>query len=75
MASDNKRRSLLKTLSWRVTATLITFAASWILSGDLSLAFSIGGVEFIAKMFVYYQHERLWDKIKFGRNEPPEYMI
>ena len=65
------RRSLAKTLSWRILATSDTFLISWLITGTVSMAGAIAGIEVITKMFLYYGHERVWDKIKWGR-EPLE---
>ena len=61
------RRSLVKTLTWRVLATTDTFLISWIITGYLTLAASIAGIEVCTKMFLYYGHERGWNKIKWGK--------
>lgn len=60
-------RSLIKAISWRVIGTLDTFLVSWIVSGNMSVAFSIGFVELFTKMLLYYGHERLWINIKWGK--------
>ena len=53
-------RSLLKGLSWRFLATGTTMLIAWITTGNVSLALKIGGIEFFAKFFIYYAHERAW---------------
>ena len=53
-------RSLLKGLTWRILATGTTMLIAWKTTGDVSLALKIGGIEFFAKFFVYYAHERAW---------------
>ncbi|NRA13635.1 MAG: DUF2061 domain-containing protein, partial [Crocinitomicaceae bacterium] len=35
---------------------------------ELTLAFSIGSIELITKMVLYFFHERVWSKIKWGKN-------
>lgn len=59
-------RSFLKSLSWRVIGTIDTIMISWVVTGTLSLALSIGAVEIISKMLLYYFHERVWNLIKWG---------
>ena len=51
------RRSLAKTLTWRVLATTDTFIISWFITGTWTLAGAIAGIEVITKMFLYYGHE------------------
>lgn len=65
--SETSTRSLLKTISWRVVATLTTATIVWLVTGRLTLALAIGGIEALTKMVLYYGHERLWDRIRVGR--------
>ncbi len=62
-------RSIVKSLSWRLSGTLYTVVVFYIVTGKVDQAFAIGGVEIILKMFLYYFHERVWNKIKLGRVE------
>jgi uncharacterized membrane protein len=62
----NKHRHLLKTVTWRIIGTLDTMIVAWVISGDPLLGLSIGGVEVFSKMILYYCHERIWYKSKFG---------
>ena len=75
--SDKHHRSLVKAFSWRVTGTVDTILVSWVITRELTLALSIGGVEVMTKLVLYYFHERAWNKIKFGRVVPdaPDYVI
>ena len=61
---DSVTKSILKTLSWRAIATLTTIIIAYILIGDISVALSIGLFEFIAKMIIYFIHERVWQTIE-----------
>ena len=61
---DSRRKSLIKALSWRVIGTLDTIVLSWIITGRLTLAVSIGVLELITKTALYYFHERAWAKIE-----------
>ena len=59
MSAELKKRTLVKTMTWRITASLTTFLIAWILTGDLLIGVSIGSIEVIAKIFLYYYHERI----------------
>lgn len=61
---DSVTKSILKTFSWRAIATLTTIIIAYILIGDISVALSIGLFEFIAKMIIYFIHERVWQTIE-----------
>jgi len=62
----NRKRHLFKTITWRIIGTLDTMVVAWVISGDPLLGLSIGGVEVFTKMILYYIHERVWYKSKFG---------
>ncbi len=64
---DNHSRSLVKTLSWRIIATLVTFVGLGLLTGDWLLSTSMAVVINVVKMVLYYGHERLWEGVRWGR--------
>ena len=62
-------RSIVKTMSWRIIATLVTFLVAYLITKEAVLAISIGLGDAILKIGVYYSHERLWNRISFGRKK------
>ncbi len=60
-------RSVVKTVSWRVLGTIDTMVISYLVTGSLIMAASIGSIEVVTKMILYYFHERAWNKINIGR--------
>ena len=64
---ENIKRSIVKTISWRVVGTLATVTISYVITGTLALAFSIGGIELVSKMVLYFFHERAWNNLKWGK--------
>lgn len=67
MYIETKKRSLLKGISWRFIATTTTIIIVYIFFGRLDLAIAAGFLETIAKILLYFFHERAWQKIKFGK--------
>jgi uncharacterized membrane protein len=65
--AESHARSVLKAVSWRTLGTVDTFVISWFMTGRLSLAGSIAGLEFATKIAWYYLHERIWAMIHWGR--------
>lgn len=57
----------MKALIWRLLASLTTVVIVLLLSGELELALTVGGVEAIAKLIVFYGHERAWSFVRWGR--------
>lgn len=64
---EKLQRSILKTISWRIIGTIDTILISWLITGTLALAFSIGAIELVSKMALYFFHERAWNKINWGK--------
>lgn len=60
---DSHWITLLKTLSWRATATITTVIIAYAVLGDITPAITIGAVEVVVKMIVFYAHERIWNNI------------
>jgi uncharacterized membrane protein len=70
MTQEKHYRSIVKAISWRLTGTLDTIIVSFFISGNVKIALSIGFVELFTKIALYYGHERLWNRISFGRIKP-----
>lgn len=66
--SEKPLRSIAKAISWRIVGTLDTILISFFLTGQIETALAIGSIELITKMVLYYGHERIWTRIKLGKN-------
>lgn len=68
-----KKRSLIKSLTWRLLGSIDTFILSLIIINYSSekysydLALYIASFEIITKTILYYFHERIWNIFKIGR--------
>ena len=60
------KRHLAKTITWRIVGTLDTILLGWLISGNWKIGAAIGGFEIFTKMILYFIHERIWYKFKFG---------
>jgi uncharacterized membrane protein len=70
--ADKHYRSLVKAVSWRLTGSLDTMIISFLITGKLKWALTISGVELFTKVGLYYFHERIWEKLTFGRVKEPQ---
>jgi adenylylsulfate kinase len=75
MQYETKKRSVLKAISWRTWATVTTAVLVFIFTGKFALAITIGLLEVFAKMALYFFHERLWQKIGYGKKEIPSFVL
>jgi len=60
MARESHLRSILKGITWRILATTTTTIIAYFVTGEIGMALSIGAIEFVGKVFIYYLHERAW---------------
>jgi adenylylsulfate kinase len=68
---ETRRRSILKAISWRAIATLITVAVVYMFTGEVKSALTVGLADTTIKFGAYFFHERTWSKIRYGIR-PPE---
>ena len=57
-------RSFIKTVTWRIVASLDTFIILFLILKEPIIAGSGAFIEVIAKSAGYYFHERIWDKYR-----------
>jgi uncharacterized membrane protein len=65
---DQPIRSLAKAISWRITGTVDTFLVSWFITGQPLVASGIALTEILTKVFLFWFHERVWNKIGWGQS-------
>jgi len=66
---DKLTRSFIKSFSWRVIGTIDTILISFFVTGKIDFALSIGMIELITKMGLYVLHERLWNRVSWGKTK------
>ena len=64
---ETTARSLVKTVSWRITGSGATFAISYAITGNLTMSGTIAVIQLTVNTILYFVHERVWNKIKWGR--------
>lgn len=75
VAFETKRRSIVKSLSWRLVAAIITTSIAFLMTGQMEFAAKIGLADTAIKLLVYFGHERLWNRIPYGREATPDYEV
>lgn len=64
---ENFKRTLIKTLTYKITGTLLLAGLTYhILGIGLKTVAFIGMMDFVTKLVLYIAHERLWAHIKWG---------
>lgn len=67
MFKETNRRSIVKGISWRIAATSTTIVIIYIFFGRLDLAIAAGLIETVLKVGLYWAHERVWVKVRWGK--------
>ena len=75
MQIERKRRSMTKAISWRTLATLTTMLIVFIFTRKFELTLLVGGLDVILKMILYYYHERIWNKILWGKSKVKPFVL
>lgn len=65
---ESQFRSVVKALSWRVSGTLATAVIVYIFTRQINIALWAGAFEFASKILLYFLHERIWNKVRYGRH-------
>jgi uncharacterized membrane protein len=69
---ERKSRSFAKAISWRIVAFIVLGTISFLFTGSWEETAAITIVYTILQIFVYFLHERLWDRIQWGSRSPME---
>ena len=75
MQYETKKRSVLKSISYRTWGTITTAVIVFIFTGKFAVAITVGLLEVFAKMGLYFFHERFWQKIRWGKKEVPAFVL
>ena len=55
----NKKR-IYKTITWRFVSTVISMSVAYIVTGSIEIGITIGILDSIIKVVVYWYHEKIW---------------
>jgi adenylylsulfate kinase len=66
---ESHKRTIAKTISWRIVATITTALLVYIFTGNFTIAIEVGALEAVLKLLFYYLHERGWSHIAWGNSQ------
>ena len=67
---ETLQRSIVKTMSYRIVILILDFGSIYLFTGKVKVAFGFMIVSNIYTTVGYFFHERIWDRIKWGRTNP-----
>jgi uncharacterized membrane protein len=64
---DTLKRSLVKSISYRVIIIVLDFCTVYLFTGKVKVAIGFMLVSNTYTTVTYFLHERFWEKIKWGK--------
>src|SRR6266581_1827775 len=75
MYHETHVRSVAKAVSWRIMGTLATSLLVFLFTRRWALSLAVGGVEFVSKIGLFWVHERVWDRLRYGKAQVPPIVL
>jgi uncharacterized membrane protein len=66
---ESHTRTLIKSITWRIIAVIVAFVVAYAFTHKPVESGGIAITANIINMIAYYIHERVWNKINFGRKK------
>ena len=71
MIAETRTRALVKSLAWRIIGIFVLGIISWLVTRSWKEMSIITIVFHFLRFVMYYFHERIWERIKWGRVRHP----
>lgn len=66
---ESPTRSLVKAITYRFAGSCATVMVVWALTRRWEISFGTGALDFIVKIFLFFFHERIWNRVSWGKKE------
>jgi len=66
---EHSNRSLVKTISYRLIIIASTLIIVFLLTGEIQTTIDVTIISSIANTILYFFHERIWNKIHWGKTK------
>ena len=67
IAKETVKRTLVKTITYRIFIMTLDFTSIYLFTGKVNIAIGFMIVSNIYTTTGYFFHERIWDRIKWGK--------
>jgi len=65
---ESLRRSIVKTITYRFVIIILDFTVIYLFTRRIEVALGFMILSNVYTTLAYFFHERIWDKIKWGKN-------
>ena len=62
-------RSLGKVITWRILVTITNTVGGFLASGSWMVGLGVAGFALVVNSILYFFHERIWNRINWGKVE------
>lgn len=69
---ETTQRTILKAISWQSIGIIVMTAIGYIHTGSFGSAMSLAGSTLVLSSVIYIFHEKLWQRISWGKTTPAE---
>ena len=66
---ETRKRSLVKSIIWRIICIAVSIITAYFLTRKVDLSVAIGTTYNAITMVLYYFHERLWNRLEWGKQK------
>jgi uncharacterized membrane protein len=66
-AEETLRRSIVKTVSYRILILILDFTSIYLFTGQVKVAVGFMVVSNVYTTLSYFFHERIWDRVRWGK--------
>jgi adenylylsulfate kinase len=70
--NERWKRSLVKAITYRLIIIVLDLTAIYLFTGRLDIALGFMIISNVYTSVAYYSHERIWNKIGWGKTENKE---
>lgn len=67
--SENQLRAISKMITWRILMLASVYIIAYVSTGNWKTSANITSTIILVNIFVYWLHERVWNNIKWGRQQ------
>jgi len=71
MALESHTRAWVKSIVWRILGIVVLGAIAWLVTHSWKEMTVITAIFHGVRVILYYFHERVWDRISWGRTKHP----
>jgi uncharacterized membrane protein len=66
---STRSRSIAKAVTWETFSNLVCFGLAYAMFGNFGGCAVFTAICFVVKLILFYEHERIWHQVGWGKRE------